>query len=251
MQQSLLLLYRYRVSDRLAINFIVALTLFLGAPLLCPGAPASFGSFEEAYVAGKSGLQNQDFSAAQEAFKAALELAPDALQRARAREGLADCLLGFQDYDGCRALAEQTLEDSSGQSESSGQSAWSQATALRQIAESYRREKRFDEMTVTAERAEAIQDRGIVDWLSVAIGRMFHDERLFEQSMNFYRKATNSPASDTRGWSLYWLARAAGDTGQKEEALEYLEQFRQIGLDDDHLNRITGALHEEIESSGR
>ena len=223
----------------------VLMILCAWLPALPAWCFASFASFDEAYAAGKSGFEKQDYTAAQDTFNAALELAPDAVQRAKAREGLGDCLLEFQDYDGCRALAEQTLEDVD------GQPGWPQALALRQIAESYRREKRFEEMAATMDRAEIIQERGIVDWLNVAIGRMCYDEKLLEQSMNFYRKATNSDARDTRGWALYWLARAAQDTGQKQEALEYLEQFRQIGLDDDTLNRVTSALREDIESPGR
>jgi tetratricopeptide (TPR) repeat protein len=138
------------------ISLCTVLTLLWSAPFLCLDSYASFASFDEAYAEGKSRFESQNYTAAQEAFNAALELAPDAAQRAKAREGLADCLLEFQDYDGCRAPAEQTLEDVSGQPD------WPQANALRQIAESYRREKRFEEMTAAIDRA-GNWNAGIVD----------------------------------------------------------------------------------------
>lgn len=210
-------------------------------PTVCLG---SFGSFDEAYAEGKSRFESQDYSGAQEAFNAALELAPESTQQAAARAGLADCLLEFQDYDGCRALAEQTLEDVSGQPD------WPQANALRQIAESYRREKRFEEMTATIDRA-GHWNAGLVDWLNLATGAMCYREQLWEQSEQFHRDALASQDKGTRGWALYWLARTAQETGQKEQALDHLEQFRQLELNDDHMNGIANALREELESSGR
>lgn len=210
-------------------------------PLSCL---ASFGSFDEAYAAGKSGFESQDFSAAQEAFNAALELAPDAPQRAKAREGLADCLLEFQDYDGCRALAEQTLEDVP------GKPGWAQARALRQIAESYRREKRFDEMAGTIERASNWTPN-LFGWLNLGLGAMWYRERMWEECDKVHRDLLASETMGHHGWALYWLARTAQEAGRKQEALGYIEQFGQLGSDDDHLNRLTSALREDLQSPGR
>jgi tetratricopeptide (TPR) repeat protein len=210
-------------------------------PLSCL---ASFGSFDEAYAAGKSGFESQDFSAAQEAFNAALELAPDAPQRAKAREGLADCLLESQDYDGCRALAEQTLEDVP------GKPGWAQARALRQIAESYRREKRFDEMAGTIERASNWTPN-LFGWLNLGLGAMWYRERMWEQCDKVHRDLLASETMGHHGWALYWLARTAQEAGRKQEALGYIEQFGQLGSDDDHLNRLTSALREDLQSPGR
>jgi hypothetical protein len=50
---------------------------------------------------------------------------------------------------------------------------------------------------------------------------------------------------------LYWLARTAQEAGRKQEALGYIEQFGQLGSDDDHLNRLTSALREDLQSPGR
>jgi tetratricopeptide (TPR) repeat protein len=210
-------------------------------PLSCL---ASFGSFDEAYAAGKSGFESQDFSAAQEAFNAALELAPDAPQRAKAREGLADCLLESQDYDGCRALAEQTLEDVP------GKPGWAQARALRQIAESYRREKRFDEMAGTIERASNWTPN-LFGWLNLGLGAMWYRERMWEECDKVHRDLLASETMGHHGWALYWLARTAQEAGRKQEALGYIEQFGQLGSDDDHLNRLTSALREDLQSPGR
>lgn len=218
--------------------------VLLTACLVPSSCLASFGSFDEAYAAGKSGFESQDFSAAQEAFNAALELAPDAPQRAKAREGLADCLLEFQDYDGCRALAEQTLEDAP------GTPGWAQAKALRQIAESYRREKRFDEMAGTIERASNWPPH-LFGWLNLGLGAMWYRERMWEESDKVHRDLLASETMGHHGWALYWLARTALETGRKEEALEYIEQFGQLGTDDDELNRQTSRLREKLQSSGR
>ncbi|MGA1129469.1 MAG: tetratricopeptide repeat protein, partial [Chthoniobacterales bacterium] len=174
----------------------------------------------------------------------ALELAPDAPQRAKAREGLADCLLEFQDYDGCRALAEQTLEDVP------GKPGWAQARALRQIAESYRREKRFDEMAGTIERASNWTPN-LFGWLNLGLGAMWYRERMWEECDKVHRDLLASETMGHHGWALYWLARTAQEAGRKQEALGYIEQFGQLGSDDDHLNRLTSALREDLQSPGR
>ncbi|MGA1123841.1 MAG: tetratricopeptide repeat protein [Chthoniobacterales bacterium] len=209
-------------------------------PLSCL---ASFGSFDEAYAAGKSGFESQDFSAAQEAFNAALELAPDAPQRAKAREGLADCLLEFQDYDGCRALAEQTLEDVP------GKPGWAQARALRQIAESYRREKRFDEMAGTIERASNWTPN-LFGWLNLGLGAMWYRERMWEECDKVHRDLLASETMGHHGWALYWLARTAQEAGRKQEALGYIEQFGQLGSDDVEVAGLMQKLKEKLDSPG-
>lgn len=205
-------------------------------PAVCLG---SFTSFDDAYAEGKSKFETQDYTAAQDAFTAALELAPDAAQRAAARAGLADCLLEFQDYEGCRALAEETLE------EDAAQPGWPQAHALVQVAESYRREKRFEEMTATMGRAGG-WNAGLVDWLNLQVGEKCYRERLWEQSEQFHRDASAAQNKVTRGWAFYWLARTAQETGQKEQALEYLQQFQQLELDNDVLNHHTSELREKL-----
>lgn len=236
--------YSFGMINRYPARFIIVVILLLGAPFLCLNALASFGSFDEAYAAGKSGFESQDFTAAQEAFHAALELAPDAPQRAKAREGLADCLLESQDYDGCRALAEQTLEDVP------GKPGWAQARALRQIAESYRREKRFDEMAGTIERASNWTPN-LFGWLNLGLGAMWYRERMWEECDKVHRDLLASETMGHHGWALYWLARTAQEAGRKQEALGYIEQFGQLGSDDDHLNRLTSALREDLQSPGR
>lgn len=222
-------------------NFLPA--LLLTACAVPSGCFASFGSFDEAYAEGKSRFESRDYTAAQDAFKAALELAPDSPQRARAREGLADCLLEFHDYDGCRALAEETLGDFHGQLE------WPQVFALRQIAESYRREKRFDEMTATMERA-GNWNPAFFAWLNLALGRMWYQEQMWEESDKVHRDLLASESPENRGWALYWLARTAKETGRKQEALGHLERFGELGLDVDTFGSLFQALREGLDSPG-
>jgi len=206
-------------------------------PTVCLG---SFGSFDEAYAEGKSKFEMQDYTAAQDAFTASLDLARDAAQRAQARLGLGNCLLEFQDYDGCRALAEQTLE------EDARQPGWPQVKALGQIAESYRREKKFEEITATIDRAGG-WNAGLVNWLNLEVAQMLYVEQQLEQSEQFYRNAAAVEDKGTRGWAFYWLARIAQESGRKDQALEYLEQFQQLGLDDDDIiNSHISSLRERL-----
>lgn len=221
----------------------ISAALALVALFLCHESNASFGSFDEAYAAGKSKFESQDYTAAQDAFKAALELAPDSDSRAQAREGLADCLLEFQDYDGCRTLAEQTLEDTASQPE------WPQANALRQIAESYRREKKFDDIKTTFKRADNWEP-GLVEWLRLAEGQMWFREQMWEECDKAHRDVLASGIPGNRGWALYWLARTASETGRQQEALEYLKQFDELDLEDVHLRGLTRDLREKLGSTG-
>jgi tetratricopeptide (TPR) repeat protein len=203
---------------------------------------AAFGSFDEAYSEGKSRFKMADYTEAQNAFNAALEMAADSMQRNQARAGLADCLLESQDGEGCRELAEEMLADFT------GQPSHQQGEALKLIAESFRREKRHDEMLATIDRANNILIRGLLGYFKMSLGAMCYREGLWDQSIEFNRDAL---ASDDRGvqvWAYYWLARTARATGQTQEALEYLDQINKLGPDNELINKLTKELAESLGS---
>jgi tetratricopeptide (TPR) repeat protein len=203
---------------------------------------AAFGSFDEAYSEGKSRFKMADYTEAQNAFSAALEMAADSVQRNQARAGLADCLLESQDGEGCRALAEEMLADFTGQPSSQ------QGEALKLIAESFRREKRHDEMLATIDRATNILEGGLLGYFKMSLGAMCYREGLWDQSIEFNRDALASGVRGVQVWAYYWLARTAQKTGRKEEALEYIEQFGQLGADDDNLTGLMQRLQEKLDS---
>lgn len=194
-----------------------AMSLFLVPAFLCVSAVggwASYESFDAAYSAARAKFQLHDYSAAQEAFAAALELAQDHSQRGRARIGLAECMLASQDGDGCRKLAEETLEDSY------GKPSWPQAYALRLIAESYHREQRLDEMQSILDRVDIFpggSTEGYDDFVRLGVASMLQQAGMAKESRELYQTVEDS-GGNYKFWSMYWLARMDFESGNLEEA---------------------------------
>jgi tetratricopeptide (TPR) repeat protein len=211
------------IVDALKMSNLTALfsvTVLLTVSAAC--GRASHDSFDSAYASAQSKFKEQDYSAAQEAFAAALELAPDHLQRARARNGLAECLLESKDGDGCRNLAEETLQDFYGEPD------WPQAHALRLIAESYRREKRVDEMRSILDRIGIFQSKSneiIGDFVRLGVASMLKQEGLHNEGNEQYQIVIDSGRS-YRFWAMFWLARGAFESGNLDEARGRLTKLR-------------------------
>jgi len=182
----------------------------------------SYDSFDSAYSSAQSKFKEQDYSAAQEAFAAALELAPDHSQRALARNGLAECLLESKDGDGCRKLAEETLQDFYGEPD------WPQAHALRLIAESYRREKRVEEMRSILDRITIFKsgsNEHMADHVRLGVASMLWQEKLHDESNEQYQIVIDA-GRRYRFWAAFWLAHGAFKSGNLDEARGRLDKLR-------------------------
>ena len=212
----------YKMSKLTALPSVLALLIVSAACSL-----GSYDSFDSAYSSAQSKFKEQDYSAAQEAFAAALELAPDHLQRGRARNGLAECLLESKDGDGCRDLAEETLQDFY------GQPGRPQADALRLIAESYRREKRVDEMRSILDRIGIFTSKSnedLADFVRLGVASGLRQEKLRDESNEQFQIIVDS-GRGYRFWAAYWLARGAFESGNLDEARGHLGRLRAEMLD--------------------
>jgi tetratricopeptide (TPR) repeat protein len=192
---------------------IAPLPVTVLALLLSCSALQAFGSFDEAMAEGRTNLDSKVYEEAKGAFTSALELAANPDQRGEARIGLMNALLESGDYEGCRKLAEETLEDYH------GALGWPQANALKSIAESYRRESRTDEMEKTMQRADSMDFKpGCMGWLSLAFGDVYYKDKNWDASKAAYLKASADEGS--QAWAFYWLARINKEQGSPDEAVE-------------------------------
>jgi tetratricopeptide (TPR) repeat protein len=207
----------------------------LGA-LVVGGRASTYDSFDSAHSQARALFDQKDYSAAQEAFSAALELAVDSDQRGRARVGLGKCLLESQDGDGCRKLAEETLQDVSGQPH------WPQIHALHLIAGSYLREKRPDDMQSTFDRIDEVAGASpeMINWLRLQFAGMLREEGFLDESLAMYGEVLNGGDTMNTAWALYWTVRIHRESGHRDQALAHLDRIREV------LYALEGGSNNEI-----
>ncbi len=185
----------------------------LSVVLSCAALQA-FDSFDEAMANAKDKLESKEYPEAETAFKSALEMAANAYQHGEAQIGLMNALLESGDYEVCRKLAVETLEDYKDEPR------WPQAHALKIIAESYQLEGRTDEMEKTMQRADSLvfSKPGFMSWLNLAFGCMYYKEKNWDAAKSMYMKAEDGEGA--QAWALYWLAQINKAEGQPDKAAE-------------------------------
>jgi len=214
----------------------------LCAVLCCAGLRA-YDTFDAAIADGSAKLETKEYSAAGEAFSAALNMAADGGQRTKARMLLAESLLGAGDYEECRKVAEATMGDGSAASR------WPGIQALQFIAESYLREKRVDEMNASIERIGSLAaDANSSAWLRLKFASMQYVAKDVNGACETWDKIIQDPQAPPKflSWAGYWLARAAKEHGNPDTAVETARKVLAYDQPDPAALAVTKKLLQEL-----